>query len=324
MTAQVDARTNAEVGERITAEVVASFEGAPDARFRELMTLLTRHLHEFVREARLSPPEWEAAVDFLTDVGRWCTDTRQECILLSNVLGVSSLVETLNGPACRDRDRAGDKTGDQAGDHVADPAGDQVAERHPATEATVLGPFHLTESPPRALGDSIDQLGGGRSCVLSGQVVGVGGEPLAGAVLDVWQCTEDGFYDVQQPGTQPTGNGRGLFRTDDHGRFWFRTVVPSHYPIPTDGPVGRLLAAAARHPFRPAHVHVIASAPGYRPVTTHAFVAGSRYIDSDAVFAVKDSLLVEFTECHDPDAAAGFDVTVPFRHARFDLVLTLA
>jgi protocatechuate 3,4-dioxygenase beta subunit len=289
--------------ERITAQARASFDNAPNARFREVMRLLTRHLHEFVREARLSQSEWEVAVNFLTDVGRWCTDTRQECILLSDVLGVSSLVETLNGPG---------------GEY---PDGQYGEEPYPATEGTVLGPFHLTASPRRALGDSIDELGGGRSCVMSGQVLDVGGAPLAGALVDVWQCTEDGFYDVQQPGTQPAGNGRGLFQADDDGRFWFRTVVPSHYPIPTDGPVGRLLSAAARHPFRPAHVHFIATAPGYQPVTTHAFVAGGPYIDSDAVFAVKNSLLVEFSECHDANEAETFAVAVPFRHARFDLVL---
>lgn len=284
-------------GERITAAAEASYANAPDARFREVMQLLTRHLHEFVREARLTTAEWESAVNFLTEVGKWCTDTRQECILLSDVLGVSSLVESLNGPD------------DESG---------------PVTETTVLGPFHLTVSPRRALGESVDELGGGRSCVMSGRVLGVGGEPLPGAVVDVWQCTEDGFYDVQQPGTQPAGNGRGLFETDDQGRFWFRTVVPSHYPIPTDGPIGRLLSAAGRHPFRPAHVHFIARAPGYQPVTTHAFVAGSPYISADAVFAVKDSLVVDFAESYDADEAQRLGVTVPFRHARFDLVLAPA
>jgi hydroxyquinol 1,2-dioxygenase len=273
-----------------TPAVRASFAGTPDPRLRDIVRSLTQHLHAFVRETAPTVEEWNAAIGFLTDVGQTCSDTRQEFILLSDVFGVSMLVETLNG---------------QDG----------------GTESTVLGPFHLTESPRRELGDSIDLIGGSRVCVISGQVRGTGGQPLPGVELDVWQCTEDGFYDVQQPDVQPAGNGRGLFRTDGQGRYWFRTVVPSHYPIPTDGPVGRLLAATGRHPYRPAHVHFIVSADGYDEVTTHAFVAGSPYIDSDAVFAVKQGLLVDFAETTDTATAAGFGVDIPFVHAEFDIVL---
>ncbi len=273
-----------------TPAVAASFDATPDPRLREVMQMLTRHLHDFVREAAPSVAEWSAAIEFLSEVGRWCSDSRQEFILLSDVLGVSMLVETLNG-------------------------------HDGGTEATVLGPFHMTGSPQRALGDSIDLLGGRRVCVVSGQVLDTAGEPLAGATLDVWQCSEDGFYDVQQPDVQPPGNGRGMFWTDEQGRYRFRTVVPAHYPIPTDGPVGGLLHATRRHPYRPAHVHVIAAADGYEPVTTHAFVAGSEYIDSDAVFAVRKGLLVDFAECRDPDLAARYGVEAPFVHARFDVVL---
>jgi catechol 1,2-dioxygenase len=157
--------------------------------------------------------------------------------------------------------------------------------------------------------------------VISGRVLSGDGTPLPGATLDVWQANAEGYYDVQQPDVQPAGNGRGLFTADGEGRFWFRTCVPSPYPIPTDGPVGDLLRATARHPYRPAHIHFIASAEGHTPVTTHIFVAGSDHLDSDAVFAVKDSLVQDFAETDDPSLARRFDIPNPFRHARFDLVL---
>lgn len=190
-----------------------------------------------------------------------------------------------------------------------------------ATESTVLGPFHMTESPVRELGDDIDLVGGAEPCVVSGRVRSADGTPLPGAVLDVWQADDQGFYDVQQPDEQPAGNGRGLFTADTEGRFWFRTCVPAPYPIPTDGPVGDLLRATGRHPYRPAHIHFIVSAEGHVPVTTHIFVAGSDYLDSDAVFAVKQSLVQDFATTDDPVLAAEFGMPNPFRHARFDLVL---
>jgi catechol 1,2-dioxygenase len=179
----------------------------------------------------------------------------------------------------------------------------------------------MTESPVRELGANIDLVGGGEPCVVSGRIVSGDGTPLPGAVLDVWQADGNGFYDVQRPDVQPPGNGRGLFTTDAEGRFWFRTCVPSPYPIPTDGPVGELLKATGRHPYRPAHIHFIASADGHTPVTTHIFVAGSDYLDSDAVFAVKQSLVEDFTLTDDPSLAREFGIENPFRHARFDLVL---
>jgi catechol 1,2-dioxygenase len=199
------------------------------------------------------------------------------------VLGISMLVETINN-----RKTAG------------------------ATESTVLGPFHMVASPHRALGDTIDLVGTGPQCVLAGRVLSADGTPLPGAVLDVWQANDQGFYDVQQPDVQPPGNGRGLFTADQDGAYWFRTIVPTHYPIPTDGPVGTLLEAAKRHPYRPAHIHFIVTAPGHRPLTTHIFVAGSPYIESDAVFAVKKSLITEFTPAGDPDqpARANFDIVL--------------
>ncbi|MER5942678.1 intradiol ring-cleavage dioxygenase [Streptomyces sp. NPDC001928] len=276
----------------VTDEVVAGLRGTDDPRLRELLTGLVRHLHDFARETRLTQEEWERAIGFLTVTGQTCTDTRQEFILLSDVLGLSMLVETING-------------------------------RHGpgATESTVLGPFHMTQSPVRELGASIDLVGGGEPCVVSGRVLSRDGAPLPGAVVDVWQADGNGFYDVQQPDLQPSGNGRGLFTADDEGRFWFRTCVPSPYPIPTDGPVGELLRATGRHPYRPAHIHFIASAAGHTPVTTHIFVAGSDYLDSDAVFAVKPGLVTDFAPVDDPAAAREFGVANPFRQARFDLVL---
>lgn len=279
----------------VTAEAVESLRSTDDPRLRELPAALIRHLHAFARETRLTRPEWENAVAFLTVTGRTCTDTRQEFILLSDVLGLSTVVETVNG------------------------------HRAPgATESTVLGPFHLTESPVRELGADIDLVGAGEPCVISGVVRSTDGTPLPGAVVDVWQAYPHGFYDVQQPGLQPSGNGRGLFTADAGGRFRFRTCVPSAYPVPADGPVGALLKATGRHPYRPAHVHFVASAAGHAPVTTHVFVAGGEYLDSDAVFAVKESLVKDFTPTDDPALAAEFGVPNPFRHARFDLVLERA
>jgi catechol 1,2-dioxygenase len=278
--------------ETATGAVVASFAGAADPRLREILGSLVRHLHGFVREVEPSFAEWEQAVGFLTATGQKCDDTRQEFILLSDVLGVTMLVDAVN--------------------HRKAPE---------ATESTVLGPFHQVESPRRELGDTIDLVAGGEPCVVTGRVASLDGTPLAAATVDVWQADDHGFYDVQQPGTQPQGNGRGLFTCDGDGRFWFRTVTPSPYPIPADGPVGALLGATGRPPYRPAHIHFIVAAGGHLPVTTHVFVAGSPYLDSDAVFAVKQSLVRDFTVVDDPGQAAAYGVEAPFRHVNFDVVL---
>jgi catechol 1,2-dioxygenase len=272
--------------------VVESFAPSTDARLREILTSLVRHLHGFAREVELTIPEWESAIDFLTRTGQECDGKRQEFILLSDVLGLSMLTETI----------ANRKFG-------------------VATESTVLGPFHVVESPARALGDTIDHVGTGEPCAVTGRVVSVSGAPLPGATLDVWQANDEGFYDVQQPGVQEIGNGRGLFTADGKGEFWFRTVVPRYYPIPTDGPVGELLRATGRHSFRPAHIHFIVSAPGHRDLTTHMFVAGSEYIESDTVFAVKKSLVVDFAQVDDPALAERWGMPVPFRHADFTITL---
>src|SRR5215468_644295 len=245
--------------------VIESFAPATNPRLREILTSLVRHLHEFTREVELTIPEWETAIDFLTRTGHKCDDDRQEFILLSDVLGLSMLVETISN---------------------------------------------------RKFGVAT-----GMPCVVTGRVVSVDGSPLPGAKLDVWQANDQGFYDVQQPDVQPRGNGRGLFTADENGEFWFRTIVPSHYPIPTDGPVGEMLIATGRHAFRPAHIHFIVTAPGHRPLTTHIFVAGSEYIESDTVFAVKKSLVVDFDLVESKDLAKRFNVPVPFRHADFEVIM---
>lgn len=276
----------------LTQQVLASWSGTSDPRLGQILESLTRHLHAFIREVTPTQREWQAGVEFLTAVGQTCTATRQEFILLSDVLGVSMLVDEINHGT---------------------PLG--------ATDSTVLGPFHMVDSPVRALGDDISLDGVGAPCVVAGRVLGLEGEPLADALVDVWQANGDGFYDVQQPDLQPERNLRGLFTTDNEGRFWFRSVIPRHYPIPADGPVGGLLSHSGRHPNRPAHIHFIAGAKGHAPVTTHLFVAGSPYLDSDAVFGVKKSLIREVRRVEDPDLAKRYGVDAPFDLIEFDIVL---
>jgi catechol 1,2-dioxygenase len=278
--------------ERSSHVVAASFAPTSDARLRAVLESLVHHLHDFVKDVELTSGELDSAIQFLTETGRWSQGLRQEFILLSDVLGVSMLVETINH-------RSGGAT----------------------TESTVLGPFHQVASPPRRLGDTIALDGHGEACIVTGRVRGAGGEPVPGASIDVWQANDDGLYDVQQPDQLPEGNLRGLFTVDDSGAFWFRTVVPHFYPIPTDGPVGDLLAATGRHPYRPAHIHFVVSADGYRAVTTHLFPAGTEYLDSDAVFGVKSSLIREFRLVDDPEQAAAYGVSSPFRTVDFEVVL---
>lgn len=290
--------TGADFSEHNATDVVtASFAGASDPRLRHMLDALVRHLHAFVRETQPTSAEWRLAIDYLTATGLRCDDTRQEFVLLSDVLGVSMLVESINNR----------KSGD-------------------ATEASVLGPFHVAGSPARPLGADIDDGGEGEDCVVTGRVVtqsadGPGGPGLAGATVDVWQAGDDGLYDVQRPGRWPEGHLRGLFTTDPDGRFWFRTVVPQSYTIPEDGPVGALLRAAGRHPHRPAHIHFIAGAPGHVPVTTQVFVAGDPHLGSDAVFGVRRSLIRAFEPVDDRTRAEEYGVANPFRHVHFDIVL---
>lgn len=254
-----------------------------DERLKQVLAAATRHLHAFVREVRPSMDEWQAAIGFLTRTGQICSDTRQEWILFSDIMGVSSLVDVVNNPTDAR-----------------------------VTESTVLGPFHVAGSPALPHGANISRDGRGRPCVVTGRVLDAAGAPVAGALLDVWQTSEDGWYDVQQPGIQPEGNLRGKFRAEPDGSFWFVSVKPASYPIPTDGPVGELLRAIGRHPFRPAHIHFIISAPGYESVTTHIFAEGDPYLDSDTVFGVKSSLVETVVESHSSEDAARHGVTAPF------------
>ena len=279
-----------------SAEVVcASFADTDDPRLQRVLTSLVTHLHEFVKDVELTVEEWATAIRFLTETGQACTGTRQEFIMLSDVLGISMLVETISNRA------------------------DGVL-----TESTVEGPFHMVTSPVRELGATIAEYAEGEPCLVTGSVSGPDGRPVPGARIDVWQANAEGFYDVQQPDVQPAGNLRGLFTADDLGRFWFRTIVPRHYPIPVDGPVGKLLAAMSRHPNRPAHIHFEVSAPGMRTVTTHLFVAESPYIDSDAVFGVKPSLVREFPWADDPARADRVGLPNPFRTVDFPVALRAA
>jgi protocatechuate 3,4-dioxygenase beta subunit len=274
-----------------TDAVVDSFASTADPRLREVLESFTRHLHGFVRDVEPTQGEWEAAIGFLTRVGQMSDDRRQEFILLSDVMGVSMLVDAINNRR---------------------PVG--------ATESTVLGPFHVIDSPVRALGDDIAGAHGASRCLVRGRVADLDGQPLPGALVDVWQADDEGFYDVQRQDA-PVPDLRGLFTTDEAGRFWFRTIVPSHYPIPDDGPVGALLRATGRHPYRPAHIHFIAGAAGHSPVTTHLFVEGSPYLDDDTVFGVKESLVRPVTFEDDPETAAVLDLPNPFQLIEFDITL---
>ena len=251
----------------LTTEVVDRLGETPDPRLLEVTSALVRHLHAFAKEVRLTDQEWLDGVRFLTTAGQISDDSRQELILLSDTLGLSSLVDLLNH---------------------AD-AGSL------ATEPTILGPFYVPGSPERELGASmVEYDDGGEPAVLRGTVRSEAGEPVPGASLDVWQNAATGFYAVQQPDVQPSTNLRGIYHSDERGRYEIRTVRPVPYPIPDDGPVGRLLAATARHPWRAAHIHATVSADGYETLTTHVFDRDSDYLDSDAVFGVKESLIEDF------------------------------
>jgi hydroxyquinol 1,2-dioxygenase len=255
----------------LTEAVLERLEGASDARFRQVMTSLIRHLHAFVRETQLTEAEWRAGIEFLTATGQKCDDKRQEYILLSDTLGVSMLVDAINHHK---------------------PEG--------ATESTVLGPFYVRGSPDMPLGANIAEGVEGEPVYFSGAVVSSDGTPIGGATLDIWSTDGAGQYDVQRPDGELRARGR--ITTDAQGHYAFWTVKPVSYPIPVDGPVGKMMLKLGRHPYRPAHTHMIVAAPGHETVTTHLFVKGDPYIESDAVFAVKDSLVVHFV-LHEPGVA---------------------
>jgi catechol 1,2-dioxygenase len=263
--------------------VVAAIAGAKDERLRQVMESVIRHLHAVVKEVEPTEEEWLTAIKFLTETGHWCTDWRQEFILFSDTFGVSMLVDAINHRK---------------------PSG--------ATETTVLGPFHVADAPIYEMGDSINLEGKGEPLLVTGRVIDETGKPIEGAVLDVWQANSEGYYDVQQKDVQPDNNLRGRLITGADGRYWFRSSKPLFYPIPHDGPVGELLRNLGRHPYRPAHIHFIVSAPGHQAVATHLFVKGDPYLETDVVFGVKDSLICEFTQHDNPKKAAEIGLQNPF------------
>jgi len=278
----------------ITAAVIGRLAEADDPRFKRVMTSLITHLHDFVREVQLTESEWITAIQFLTDVGQTCTEKRQEFILLSDTLGLSVLVITLNHPA--------DKG---------------------SVESTVMGPFYWEGAPDLPRGSNLAEGVKGEPAFYSGRVLSEDGRPLENALLDIWSGDGEGNYDMQIPGEMGM-KARGRIRTDAEGRYWFRSIRPTFYPVPTDGPVGRMLRKMGRHPFRPGHIHMIVSAPGHLPATTHLFVAGSQYLDSDAVFGMKESLVARFDR-HPPGAGPnGEQVETPFYTVHYDFRLRLA
>jgi len=252
------------INSKLTEEVVSRFKDTPDPRLKEIMVSLVRHLHSFAREVQLTEQEWMTGIQFLTKVGQMCDEMRQEFILLSDVLGLSMTVVEMNH---------------------GKPKG--------ATEATVQGPFYVEGAPELPRGAMVDGNPPGDPLEVTGTVHSTDGKPIANALLDVWQAGEDGLYSNQDP-SKPKFELRGKFRTDKDGTYAFRSVVPRGYQIPTDGPVGGLMSATARPPWRPAHLHFMVSAPGYEPLTTHLFVKGAPHLDMDAVFGVKESLIVDF------------------------------
>jgi hydroxyquinol 1,2-dioxygenase len=279
--------------EETSADVVISRNArATDARLAEVMAILIRHLHAAVKEIEPTEAEWFEAIRFLTATGHMCNDWRQEFILLSDVTGVSMLVDAINNRK---------------------PSG--------ASESTVLGPFHVADAPELPMGADICLDRKGEPMLVEGTIHSTDGTPLAGAKIDVWQANDEGFYDVQQEGIQPEFNLRGVFRTGADGRYWFRGVKPKFYPIPDDGPVGQLLRALGRHPYRPAHLHYILEAPDHARLVTHIFDPDDPYIHSDAVFGVKESLLAKFERITDPQAIAEAGFSGPFFRVRHDFVL---
>ena len=279
----------------ITDAVLQRVQGAENPRARQISEALIRHLHAFVRDVRPTQDEWVAGIEFLTRTGHMCDDKRQEFILLSDTLGVSMLVDAINN---------------------------QLPEA--ATQTTVLGPFYVQNPPEYKLGADIANGMKGDSLFVSGSVRTLDGESIAGAVVDVWHSDQDGYYDVQH--TEPDSElaMRARFRTAENGEFCFWSIKPAPYPIPHDGPVGRMLEAQARHPWRPAHVHFMIEAPGYRRLVTHVFVAGDQYLNSDAVFGVKDQLIRPYHACPPGEAPDGTKRDRPYFHLHYDFRLDLA
>jgi hydroxyquinol 1,2-dioxygenase len=252
--------------ETITDAVIARLADTPDARLKDIMVSLVRHLHDFAREVKLTEAEWMRGIEFLTAVGQKCDDKRQEFILLSDTLGLSMLTVAMNH------------------------------DKHPkATEATVFGPFYVEGAPHVEHGGDVAQGAKGEPCSVRGFVRDVHGQPIANAEIHVWQADAEGLYDVQRS-DQPSAQARGVLRSGANGEYAFESILAEAYPIPTDGPVGDMLSATKRHPWRPAHLHFMIKAAGYETLITHVFRAGDDYLDSDAVFGVRQSLIADWVQ----------------------------
>ena len=276
----------------LTATVLERLEQTPSPRLKEIMTSLVSHLHAFVNEVQLTEAEWLEGIQFLTQTGHMCDDRRQEFILLSDALGISMLVDLINHNK---------------------PAG--------ATETTVMGPFYVEDSPELESGGNIAPQDEGPPLFLSGRVLDEAHQPIQNAALEVWQTASNGLYDVQDA-DQPELHMRGRFHTDHEGKFRLRSVRPISYPVPMDGPVGALFTETARHPYRPAHIHFKITADGFDPLTTHLFDVDDDYLESDAVFAIKPSLTIQFERHDSPDGAPEPQTPVPYYTSTYDFVLT--
>lgn len=284
----------------LTATVIERMSEAPNPRFKQLMTALVTKLHELVREVDLTPEEWFKTIEFLTATGQACKDMRQEFILLSDTIGVSMMTVIL------DQARSTKKI-----------SGALAATE--ATEATVQGPYYWEGAPQVSLGDNIAEGVKGEPTFYSGRVTDLNGKPISGALLDLWSGDGDGNYDMQVEGSEMAA--RGQLKTDENGKYWYWSIRPSYYPVPMDGPVGRMLEQMGRHPNRPGHIHMKVSAPGYEMVTTHLFVANSPFIDSDAVFGVRQSLIVEYKKAPAGTAPDGRVMPDSYWTAVYDFAL---
>ncbi|MFC9557008.1 intradiol ring-cleavage dioxygenase [Rhodococcus sp. NPDC056960] len=276
----------------LTERVTASFDGCDNPRLRQLMQSLVQHLHAFIREVRLTEQEWQSAIDFLTAVGHITDDRRQEFILLSDVLGASMQTVTVNNEA-----------------HGS------------ATEATVFGPFFVDDAPEVPIGGDIAGGAAGEPCWVEGTVTDTDGTPIPGARIEVWEADDDGYYDVQYDDDRVAG--RAHLYADADGRYAFWGLRPTPYPIPHDGPVGKMLDAVGRSPMRASHLHFMVSAEGHRTLVTHIFVRGDELLDADTVFGVRDSLIKDFVPqpagTRTPD---GRDLaTSPWSRVHFDIRL---
>lgn len=278
--------------DNITEAVLGRFADCDDERLKTVLGSLVRHLHNFLRETRPTEGEWAKGIEFLTETGQMCDDERQEFILLSDTLGVTMLVDAINHPTASEKE----------------------------TESTVLGPFYVDNPPEFSPGSDIDREHSGELLYVEGTVTDNRGQPLPGVTVDVWQSDSEGSYDIQKP--ELHGHSlRARFLTDDQGQYSFWTVMPASYPIPTDGPVGSMLKATGRHPYRPAHVHFMLQANGYEKLVTQVFAEHDPYLDSDAVFGVKDSLVSEYQTRPAETAPDGRLMSQPYRYLRYDFGL---